>query len=54
LEFHSISLHDEEGQKQDILDYVKFVVHSDPKMRKWTAEDKELAIDTLSQKADGM
>jgi hypothetical protein len=54
LEFHPISLHDEEGQRQDILDYVKFVVHSDPKMRRWTAEDKELAIDTLSQKADGM
>ena len=54
LEFHSISLHDEEGQKQDILDYVKFVVHSDLKMRRWTAENKDLVIDVLSEKANGM
>ncbi len=54
LEFHSISLHDEEGQKQDILDYVKFVVRSDVKMRRWTAEDKDLVIDVLSENANGM
>jgi hypothetical protein len=54
LEFHSISLHDEEGQKQDILHYIKSVVYSDTRMRKWRAEDKELVIDELSQKADGM
>jgi hypothetical protein len=29
LVFHSISLHDEEGQKQDILDYITSVVHTD-------------------------
>jgi hypothetical protein len=54
LEFHSISLHDEEGQKQDILHYIKSVVYSDIRMRRWRAEDKELVIDELSQKADGM
>lgn len=54
LEFHSISLHDEEGQRQDILDYVKSIVHSDSKMRRWTAENKDLVIDVLSEKADGM
>ena len=54
LEFHSISLHDEEGQKQDILDYVKSVVHSDAKMQRWTAEDKDLVINVLSEKANGM
>jgi hypothetical protein len=54
LEFHSISLHDEEGQKQAILDYIKSVVYSDTRMRRWRAEDKELVIDELSQKADGM
>ena len=49
-----ISLHDQDGQKQDIMDYVTFVVHSDRKMRKWRAEDKKLVIDTISESADGM
>jgi hypothetical protein len=49
-----ISLHDEGGQKQDILDYIRTIVHSDRKMRRWRAEDKQLVIDTLSAKADGM
>jgi hypothetical protein len=51
---HPVSLHDESGQKQDIVDYVTFVVHSDDTMRKWRDEDKELVIKTLSEKADGM
>jgi hypothetical protein len=49
-----ISLHDEIGQKEDILEYIKSVVRSDRKMRKWKEEDKQLVIDTLSDKADGM
>ena len=54
LASHIISLHDQSGQKDDIADYVSFVVHSDRNMRKWRAEDKKLVIETLSQKADGM
>ena len=54
LASHTVSLHDENGQKQDIVDYVTFVVHSDRKMRKWRAEDKKLVIDTISERADGM
>ena len=54
LNFCSISLHDEEGQKQDIHDYVRSIVHSDPQTRRWRAEDKELAIDVLSQNVNGM
>jgi len=54
LGFHSISIDDEEGQTQDILDYVRSFVLSDLRMRKWKEEDKELVIDVLSQKADGM
>ena len=50
----SVSLHDEGGQKQDIVDYIKSVITTDTKMQKWRAEDKELAIETLSLKADGM
>ena len=49
-----ISLHDEKGQKEDIVGYIKYVVRSDRSMRRWKEEDKQLAIDTLSDKADGM
>ena len=49
-----MSLHDETGQKEDILEYIKSVVRSDRKMRKWKEEDKQLVIDALSDKADGM
>ena len=49
-----LSLHDQSGQKQDILDYIKKVVHSDRQMRRWRLEDKQMVIDTLSSKADGM
>ena len=54
LASHAISLHDEDGQKQDIIGYVTFVVGSDRKMRKWRPEEKKLVIDTISEKADGM
>ena len=49
-----ISLHDESGQKVDIIDYIKSVVRSDSKMKKWRDEDKQLAIEVLSERADGM
>ena len=54
LTFHSISLHDESGQMEDIKKYIKSVVNADPKMRRWTAADRELVIDVLIQKSDGM
>ena len=54
LASHSVSLHDEQGQKNDIADYVKWIVYSDKKMRKWREEDKEMVVETLSRKADGM
>ena len=49
-----ISLHDENGQKKDIIKYIKSVVHSDWNMRRWKEEDKQLVIDTLSDRVDGM
>ena len=54
LTSHHISVHDEAGQKQDILDYVRHVILMDRKMRRWRPEDKQFVIDTLSEKADGM
>jgi hypothetical protein len=52
LTFRAISLHDESGQKQDIENYIKSIVHK--KMRKWTAEHKKLVIDVLTERAQGM
>ena len=49
-----ISLHDEIGQKMDIIKYIESVVHSDRNMRRWKDEDKQLVIDTLSDKSEGM
>jgi hypothetical protein len=49
-----ISLHDEIGQKDDIIKFIKFVVLSDRNMRRWKEEDKRLVVDTLSDGADGM
>jgi hypothetical protein len=51
-----VSLHDQTGQKQDIVDYVKSVVYSPMEsiMRRWRAEDKEHVIKVLSERADGM
>jgi len=49
-----ISLHDESGQKDDIVEYIKSVVYSDRKMRSCREDDKQLIIAILSDKADGM
>jgi hypothetical protein len=49
-----ISLHDEGGQKEDIMKYIESVVHSDRNMRRWKDEDKRLVVDALSDRSDGM
>ncbi|KAN0133356.1 Ankyrin repeat-containing domain protein [Lactarius tabidus] len=54
LASYIICLHDEEGQKQDIISYINSVVQSDRKMRNWRAEDRQLVINALTQRADGM
>jgi hypothetical protein len=54
LTFRSVSLHDEGGQKRDIEDYIKSVVLTHPKNRRWKAEHKQLVIDVLTGMADGM
>jgi len=54
LAFHSVSLHDESGQFQDIAEYVKFVVSTDRKMQRWEKADKELVFQVLTGKCDGM
>jgi len=54
LSFRSISLHGESGQIQDIVGYVKSVVNTNPTMRRWKVADKDLVIEVLNKKADGM
>jgi hypothetical protein len=54
LTFRSVSLHDEGGQKQDIENYIKSIVNTNRNMRKWKPEHKQLVIDTLTKRADGM
>ena len=49
-----ISLHDETGQKEDIVKYIKSVVNSDRNMRRWKEDNKQLVVVTLSEKANGM
>jgi hypothetical protein len=54
LAFSSVSLHGESGQVQDIAEYVRSVIHTDRGVRRWKATDKQLVIDELIKKADGM
>ena len=54
LPSNCISLHDQTGQKKDIAEFVRAIVYSDQNMRRWRNEDKQLVIETLSEKADGM
>ena len=49
-----VSIHDQTGQKKDIVDYVSSVVYSDANMRRWREEDRTLVVKTLSERADGM
>lgn len=51
---YSVSLHRESGQLRDIAEYVKFIVNTDRKMHIWKKEDRELVIEVLTKKADGM
>ncbi|KAN0139487.1 hypothetical protein V8E53_002988 [Lactarius tabidus] len=56
LAFRSVSLHDESGQKADIADYVRSVVNSplSTAMKRWRTDDKNMVIETLTERADGM
>jgi hypothetical protein len=51
-----VSLHDQSEQKKDIADYVRSAVYSnsEPIIRRWKKEDKDLVIKMLCERADGM
>ena len=56
LTSRQVSLHDQSGQKEDIVEYVRSVVYSDSEaiMKRWRTEDKDLVVEILSERADGM
>jgi len=54
LAFRSISLHDQDGQKRDIMKYIESIINTNKNMQNWNPEHKQLVIDALTKKADGM
>jgi hypothetical protein len=54
LVLYTVSLHDENGQKRDIEEYIKSVINTNPKNKRWKTADKLLVINVLTEKADGM
>jgi len=54
LTFRSVSLHNESGQKEDIKNYIKSIVNTNGKMQIWTPVHKQIVIDVLTERADGM
>jgi hypothetical protein len=54
LAVHKVSLQEQDGQKQEISDYIKSIFSSDLNIQRWTEEDKKLAKGTLLDRARGM
>jgi NACHT domain len=54
LAIYNVRLHEQAGQNQDIVDYINYFLQSDSSVRRWRAEDKQLIIETLMEKASGM
>ena len=54
LATQQVSLHNEDGQMQDIKNYITSIVHSDGKMKKWRDAEKDMVVQKLTAKADGM
>ena len=50
----TVSLHGEDGQMEDIANYIKWFINSDTKARKWRKDDKELVLEKLLEGANGM
>ena len=54
LAFRSVSLHDEDGQKKDIMKYIQSIITMNKNVQNWNPEHKRLVTDELVKKADGM
>lgn len=53
LIFRSVSLHDENGHKKDIEDFIKLTISTSPE-NEWEAEDMHRVVNVLTEKSDGM
>ena len=47
---HRVILHKQRGQKEDISEYVRFIVYN----MRWKKKDKDFVVKTLSERSDGM
>ena len=54
LIFRCVSLHDQSEQKRDIVGYINSVIDTHSTSRRWKAKHKQLVVDVLTDKADGM
>jgi len=54
LATHSVPLHKQAGQNQDIDNYINDFVVSDSWMQHWGEEEKQLVIQTLKRRARAM
>jgi hypothetical protein len=54
LAVYNVPLHEQAGQNQDIVEYINDFVRSDPRVRRWREEDKQLVIETPTRRARGM
>ena len=51
---HNISLHRETGQQKDIENYIESVINTHPENISWKEEHKQLVVNDLTEKSDGM
>ena len=49
-----VCLHEESGHSQDIIHYLRTMLRTHPKMKGWKADDKQVVINTLFRKAEGV
>ena len=49
-----VCLHEESGHSQDIIHYLRTMLRTHPKMKGWRADDKQVVINTMFRKAEGV
>ncbi|KAI0293838.1 hypothetical protein B0F90DRAFT_1352295 [Multifurca ochricompacta] len=54
LASQTVYLNEENGQIEDINNYINFFINSDVNTRQWKDDDKEFVIKKVSEEADGM
>ena len=54
LAFRSVSLQDASGHRKDIRNYIKSMVSTNERMQHWSPHHRQLVVDVLTRKADGM